>query len=105
MTMPAEASLGGEFTAELKLTAAACAGNVVVRDTVPAGASYVRSEPSATVEGNELVWKIGNMEGGESKSLKTTFRADKEGTLVNCATVTGDPRVCATTFVGTNAKA
>ena len=99
-TMPAEASLGGEFTAELKLTAAACAGNVVVRDTVPAGASYVRSEPSATVEGNELVWKIGNMDGGEAKSIKVTFRADKEGTLINCATVSADPRVCAATFVG-----
>lgn len=99
-TMPAEASLGGEFTAELKLSAAACAGNVVVRDTVPAGASYVRSEPAATVEGNELVWKIGNMDGGESKSIKVTFRADKEGNLINCATVSADPRVCAATFVG-----
>jgi uncharacterized repeat protein (TIGR01451 family) len=104
-SMPAEAALGGEFMAELKLTAAACAGNVVVRDTVPDGASYVRSEPAATVEGNQLVWKIGNLDGGEARSIKVYFRADKEGTLVNCAVVSADPRVCAATFVGKPALA
>lgn len=99
-TMPAEAALGSEFMAQLNLTAAACAGNVIVRDTVPAGASYVKSEPPASVDGDQLVWKIGNLDGGEAKSIKIWFRADKEGTLANCATVSGDPRVCAATVVG-----
>ncbi|HMP82581.1 MAG TPA: hypothetical protein PKA41_07725 [Verrucomicrobiota bacterium] len=98
--MPAEAALGGEFTAELNLSAVGCAGNVVVRDTVPAGASYVRSEPSASVEGGELVWKLGNMDAGQSKKITVVFRADKEGNLLNCAVVSADPRVCAGTFVG-----
>ena len=104
-TMPAEAALGSEFTAQINLTAAACAGNVVVRDTIPAGASYVKSEPAAAVDGDQLVWKIGNLDGGEAKSIKVWFRADKEGTLVNCATVSGDPRVCAATVVGKPALA
>jgi len=98
--MPAEASLGSEFLAELTIAAQGCAANVVVRDTIPAGASYVRSEPEATVEGNELVWKIGNMDAGQVIKGKVWFKADKEGTLVNCATVSADPRVCAGTFVG-----
>lgn len=97
--MPAEVALGSEFKAELHLTAMACAANVVVRDTVPAGASYVSSEPAATVEGDQLVWKLGNMEAGESKTIKLTFRADKENTLVNCASVSADPRTCAATRV------
>jgi uncharacterized repeat protein (TIGR01451 family) len=98
--MPAEASLGSEFTSELTITAQGCAANVVVRDTLPAGASYVRSEPAATVEGNQLVWNIGNMDAGQSIKGKVVLKADKEGTLVNCATVSADARVCAQTLVG-----
>ena len=99
-TMPAEASLGGEFAADLSITAQGCAGNVVVRDTVPDGASFVRSEPPAMVEGKDLVWKIGNMEAGQTINAKIWFKAEKEGTLLNCAVVSADPRVCGSTFVG-----
>lgn len=35
---PPEAILGSEFLTELTLTANGCAANVIVRDTVPAGA-------------------------------------------------------------------
>lgn len=99
-TMPAEANLGSEFMAELNIVAQGCAGNVVVRDAVPDGASFVRSEPAATVEGNQLVWKIGNMDAGQTINAKVWFKADKEGTLLNCAIVSADPRVCGSTFVG-----
>jgi uncharacterized repeat protein (TIGR01451 family) len=99
-TMPPEAVLGKEFMAELRVSAAGCAANVVVRDTIPAGASYVRSEPEASVDGNQVVWKLGNLDGGESRDLKLWLRADKEGTLVNCASVSAEPRVCAATVVG-----
>ena len=99
-TMPAEASLGAEFVSELTITAQGCAANVIVRDTLPAGATYVRSEPAATVEGNQLVWNIGNMDAGQSIKGKVVLKADKEGTLVNCATVSADARVCGSTFVG-----
>jgi len=98
--MPAEASLGGEFMAELRLTAQACAANVVVRDTVPASASYVRSEPAATVDGKQLTWQIGDLESGESRSIKLWLKAEKEGKILNCASVSGDPRTCAATLVG-----
>jgi uncharacterized repeat protein (TIGR01451 family) len=104
-TMPAEASLGGEFMAELTIAASGCAANVVVRDTVPAGASYVRSEPAATVEGDQLIWKIGNMDAGQTLKGKVWFKAEKEGQLVNCASVSADPRVCGVTFVGKPALA
>jgi uncharacterized repeat protein (TIGR01451 family) len=104
-TMPAEATLGSDFEAGLKITAAGCAANVVVRDAIPAGASYVKSEPAATVDGETLVWKIGNMDAGETLNAKIWFRADKEGAIVNCAVVTADPRVCGTTMVGKPALA
>lgn len=54
-SMPVEATLGLEFLTELTVTATGCAANVVVRDTVPPGVSYARSEPAATVEDDQLV--------------------------------------------------
>jgi len=99
-TMPTEAHLGGEFAANLKITAQACAANVVVRDALPNNATYVRSEPPGVVEGNQLVWKIGNMDAGQTINAKIWFKADKEGKILNCASVSADPRVCGETFVG-----
>ena len=98
-TMPAEASLGGEFMAQLHLTAQACAANVVVRDTVPANASYVRSEPPATVNGSQLTWQVGDLESGDSRDIKLWLKAEQEGTILNCASVSADPRTCASTHV------
>jgi len=97
--MPAEVSLDKEFEAELQLTAQACAANVVVRDVVPDNAGYVRSEPAATVEGKQLTWQVGNLEAGDSRTIKVWLKAEKEGTIVNCASVTADPRTCASTRV------
>ncbi len=98
-TMPREATLGGEFAAELQITAQACAANVVVLDKVPDNATYVRSEPAATVDGNQLTWKIGDMDAGQVINAKIWFKATKEGTIVNCASVSADPRVCGSTRV------
>lgn len=98
-TMPREAVLGGEFAADLSMTAQACAGNVVVRDQIPANASYVRSEPAATVEGNQLIWRIGDMDAGQTINAKIWLKPTKEGTIVNCATVSADPRVCGSTLI------
>ena len=98
-TMPAEVALGSEFMAELHLTAQACAANVVVRDTVPANASYVRSEPAATVNGNQLTWQVGDLESGDSRDIKLWLKAEQEGMIVNCASVSADPRTCAATRV------
>jgi uncharacterized repeat protein (TIGR01451 family) len=97
---PAEASLGEPYTYELKPMASGCAANVVVTDTLPDGVSLVGTQPQATVNGNQLVWNLGNMEAGESKTLKVTVKPEKEGTLFSCATIKADPRVCAQTVVG-----
>lgn len=97
--MPRETTVGGEFAAELNLTAQACAGNVVVMDKVPDNATFVRSEPEATVNGNLLTWRIGDMDAGQTINAKVWLKATKEGTIVNCATVSADPRVCGSTRV------
>jgi uncharacterized repeat protein (TIGR01451 family) len=57
------------------------------------------------VEGDQLVWKIGNLDAGQSLKARVWFKAEKEGQLVNCATVSADPRVCGVIFVGKPALA
>ncbi|HKI69721.1 MAG TPA: hypothetical protein VKA67_09040, partial [Verrucomicrobiae bacterium] len=42
-----------------------------------------------------LIWKIGDMEAGQTINAKIWFKANKEGTIVNCASVSADPRTCA----------
>lgn len=98
--MPAEVSLGDTFTYEIRLAASACAGNVVVVDTIPDGASLVSTDPQGSVSGKQVTWNLGDLDAGQAKVLKVTVKADKEGTLQSCAIVKADPRVCAQTVVG-----
>ena len=100
MNMPPEVTLGQEFMYELNPTAAGCVANVVVTDQIPAGASYVRSEPPAEVQGNQLIWRFPTMDPGETRNIKVWVRADQEGRLASCATISADPRLCAETLVG-----
>jgi uncharacterized repeat protein (TIGR01451 family) len=99
-SMPAEISLGSEFVVELTITAQGHASNVVVRDSLPAGASYVRSEPAATIAGNQLTWNLGNLEAGQLVKGKVWFKADKEVTWTSSATITGDSRASVPTVAG-----
>jgi uncharacterized repeat protein (TIGR01451 family) len=99
-TMPAEATLNEPFTYEFRVMATGCAADVTVIDQIPDGTEYVSSDPAASVDGNKLTWNLGNMDAGESKTLKVTVKPTKEGNLISCATVRAVPRICAQTFVG-----
>lgn len=99
-TMPKEVVLGEEFSYDLNATANGCAGHVVVQDHIPSGFTYVRSEPAAEVSGDHLRWEFHEMDAGQSRPIRVWLKADKEGTMVSCATVSADPRTCASVFVG-----
>lgn len=98
--MPTEVTLGQEFMYELSAQAAACVANVVITDQIPAGATYVRSEPAAQVQDGNLVWRIPEMAPNDSQTIRVWLKADREGRLASCAIVTADPRLCAEVFVG-----
>jgi uncharacterized repeat protein (TIGR01451 family) len=97
---PSVVSVGETFSYTLNATATCDVADTIVTDTLPAGASYVSSEPAAEVTGKTLTWKFGNMNRNDAKVLKVTVKADAEGELVNCATVHAVPRVCISTLVG-----
>jgi uncharacterized repeat protein (TIGR01451 family) len=97
---PGLVTIGEEFSYDLNVTAKDAVAAVNVMDTLPDGATFVSAEPAATKEGNRLTWNLGDLNQGESKNIKVTLKADKEGELVDCATVSALPRVCVTTMVG-----
>ena len=98
--VPEKATLGSTIETDLNIKALAHCANVVITDTIPAGATYVKSEPPAMVTGNKLTWNFDTMEKGQVAHAKVWYKADKEGNLVTCATMTAIPIDCATTFVG-----
>jgi len=97
---PAIADLGATFESVIQVTALTRAAGVLVTDTIPAGASYVKSDPEATVSGNQLSWRLDNLSKGEVRNLRVWVKADKEGQLTSCSTVTAIPQGCLATVVG-----
>lgn len=99
-SVPDQVTLGETYQMTISATAVQDAANVVITDSVPDGASLVSSEPQAQRQGNVLTWNLGSLNAGETSSITINYRADREGQLQSCATVTAVPRCCVSTFVG-----
>jgi uncharacterized repeat protein (TIGR01451 family)/fimbrial isopeptide formation D2 family protein len=97
---PGLVSVGDQFDYELTVTAKEDVAAATVTDTLPDGASFVSADPVAVQNGNQLTWKLGDLNQTESKLIKVTLKADKEGELTGCTTFSAIPRVCVKTTVG-----
>lgn len=98
--MPAELTLGQEFMYSLQVIANENVADVIVRDVVPEGATYVRSEPAAEVSGRNLTWKFAEMDAGQKQDIKVWLKPEREGRIGSCATVFALSRACAYGVVG-----
>ncbi len=98
--MPAEVSYGQEFMYQLQAVATENVADIVVRDRVPEGAVYVRSEPPARVTGDVLEWNWSEMDAGQTREIRVWLRPEREGRLGSCATIHAVSRACAFTVVG-----
>jgi uncharacterized repeat protein (TIGR01451 family) len=74
-----------------------------VRDTIPEGLQYLRSDPPAAAEGNQLTWTLGAMPPGQSRNINVVFKALRVGPVTNCASATTEDNVkvenCTTTQI------
>ena len=98
--MPAQEIVGQEVLSEIEARTMACAANVVIIDWVPDGLTYVRSEPSAEVNGKQLVWRVPRVDAGVIMTMKVWLRAEREGTFENCVSVMADPMACSKVVIG-----
>ncbi len=62
--------------------------NVVVVDTLPAGVEFLNADQNGQREGNNVVWRLGNLDPGQSRTLKVNVRCSQITTVRNRATVT-----------------
>jgi uncharacterized repeat protein (TIGR01451 family) len=104
-TGPTTAAVGQDLTYTLTVTNT---GRVetqaqTVRDVIPDAVQYVRSEPPATLDGNQLTWTLGALPAGQAHTIQAVFRAMRLGPVTNCANVTTleglHAEACATTQV------
>ncbi|HRY63300.1 MAG TPA: isopeptide-forming domain-containing fimbrial protein, partial [Patescibacteria group bacterium] len=91
---PATAHAGDEITYNINYTVTgnALAQNVVVKDTLPAGVTFVSASNDYTVNGNQITWNLGDLTPTASGSMTVVVKIDSSvapGTnLVNTVTIT-----------------
>ncbi len=76
-----------EFEIDVANKGNAAAMNVVVTDALSANADFVSADNNGSRSGNNVVWNLGNMEPGASKTLKVKVRCNTIGKITNTATV------------------
>src|SRR5262249_39371863 len=58
---------------------------ITVRTTLADGIEYVRSEPPATREGNQLVWGLTGLAGGQRQIIQFVCRSTSPGAVTTTA--------------------
>lgn len=99
---PTEVILGQEF--EYTLTATNLTSDelegVSVADTASQGMRILGATPAADSNvGGRAVWGVGNMSGGESRTIRVRAVADAQGTMTHCAEATYNQLACVTVRV------
>ncbi len=86
---PALRYVGRDATFELSVTnrGTGPALNVVVTDNLPAGVEFLAADNNGQREGNTVVWRIGNLDPGQSRTLKLNVRCNQITTVRNAAKV------------------
>lgn len=81
------------------------AKDVVATEAIPDGLTYVGSNPPAETVGRQLQWRLGELGARQRRTIDVTYRAERQGSVVNCVEVTaaGGLKVsdCATTTIAT----
>jgi uncharacterized repeat protein (TIGR01451 family) len=62
--------------------------NTVLTDTVPAGARFVSATHGGELQRGKVVWRLGTIKPGGSKTVQVTFVAEEPCVLRNTASVT-----------------
>lgn len=66
----------------------AAATNVVVTDSLPMGIEFISADNGGQRSGNNVVWRLGSLQAGQSVTLNVTVRCNQIATIRNVATVT-----------------
>lgn len=76
-----------EFTITVENIGKSNATQVNITDELNAAFEYVSSTPTATVDGQKIIWTIGTLAPNNPQTFKVIVTVNKEGTFNNTATV------------------
>ena len=77
-----------EYKLIVRNTGADGVSHVRLEDAIPAGSRYVGSDPAAEVNGERLVWALGELEAGAERRVAVRVKPGAEGQARSRATVT-----------------
>jgi uncharacterized repeat protein (TIGR01451 family) len=94
---PASVDLGatGQFNLTVSNTSGVSADEVVLRDRLPQGFEPISASGDAKATMGEIVWNLGSLAGGASKTLTLTAKPVAEGSFENKAQVASSEGVSA----------
>ena len=103
---PATALLNANFDYTITVTnnGDGAATSATVVDTLPAGLTYVSSEPAGAASGSTVTWNVGDLAPDASEAITLTVRGTTGGAKVNVATASSggnsfQPEARATTTI------
>ncbi len=81
--------LGRDATFEITVAnrGTAPAANVVVTDTITGGTEFLSADNGGTRDGGNIVWRLGTLDAGQTKTLTVTARCTQISTVRNMAKV------------------
>lgn len=92
---PSMCMLGDQYPLEFDVHACEDVCDAEVITHLPEGVSFIRSEPAAEVNGNQLTWYIGPLSKGECVHAKVWLKCECEGELCACFCASARPvRFC-----------
>jgi uncharacterized repeat protein (TIGR01451 family) len=78
------------YTISVSNTGDAVAKQVTIMDIVPVGSRFLKASDGGTVQGNNVVWNIGDLAPGAKKTVELSLVGTKLGEIVNNASVTAN---------------
>ncbi|MHC5111527.1 MAG: COG1361 family protein [Planctomycetota bacterium] len=75
------------FNLTVKNSGDAAARDAVLRDQIPSGLTFNSASDGGRLTGNEVVWNLGTINAGDSRSVSITFTPTQQGMFENRARV------------------
>jgi uncharacterized repeat protein (TIGR01451 family) len=96
-TVPNQVRLNQPFQYDIKVTniSGATLDDVRVREETPEGLSITEANPQRQGQGAEAAWEIGALKPKESKTIRVSAVAAKQGQLGTCVLASYQPSLCA----------
>lgn len=89
---PPKAEVGQEFAYTIKVSnpGTVITPSAFLADVLPEGIQYISSSPEATVDGQKLSWKLGDLPVKEVRTVTIRVKATRPGKFCNVAGVTAE---------------